>query len=320
VPEVHASQEKLPAVSGSSGRLVIERTKESGEKPYWPGQIFAESELDYAVAMHRYAEATQDRLMRRKTDYTPSVEEATRWRKEWEGRHERYQAREVRKKEDIAWKDDKVKHRFARQAYRALSKSQQEEQAEAHHALRSAWSARSQLHLKTLLARKQEDADWHLRNRQLKDGPRAETRRWIAILVVTDNCSRQCLGLPVFLSGSHLSSEELVAALRTVLPAELAFVISDQGVQFRSLAFAQLAAQYGFIHIPVYRHRPESNGIAERFVLTLKTWLQNQSWQSGLELEPLLKTFQPEFNARPHQGLAIPGLSPDEFANSIWLL
>ena len=26
---------------------------------------------------------------------------------------------------------------------------------------------------------------------------------WIAILLVTDNCTRQCLGLPLFMAGSH---------------------------------------------------------------------------------------------------------------------
>jgi hypothetical protein len=241
VPETHASQEKLPAVSGSSGRLVIDRSKESDEKPHWPGQIFSESELDYAEAMQQYAEATRDRLIRRKTNWIPSVEEVTCWRKEWEGRHERYQVRELRKREDIAWKEDKAQYRFVRQAYQALPKPEREQQTEAHQTLRSAWSDQCELHRATLLARKQEDVDWHLRNLQLKEGSQAETRRWIAILVVTDNCSRQCLGLPIFLSGSHLSSDELVAALRTVLPAELAFVISDQGVQFRSQVFAQLA-------------------------------------------------------------------------------
>jgi hypothetical protein len=27
-----------------------------------------------------------------------------------------------------------------------------------------------------------------------------------------------------------------------------------------------------------------------------------------------------EYNNRPHQGLGLPGLSPNEFANRIWLL
>ena len=89
---------------------------------------------------------------------------------------------------------------------------------------------------------------------------------------------------------------------------------------FRTHAFAQLVEEYGFIHVPVYRHRPESNGIAERFVLTLKAWLEDKSWQSAEGLQALLAMFQPEYNDRPHQGLGIPGLSPNEFANRVWLM
>jgi hypothetical protein len=35
-------------------------------------------------------------------------------------------------------------------------------------------------------------------------------------------------------------------------------------------------------------------------------------------LETLISEFVPFYNDRPHKGLAIPGLSPNEFANRIW--
>ena len=63
-----------------------------------------------------------------------------------------------------------------------------------------------------------------------------------------------------------------------------------------------------------------ANGIAERFVRTLKEWLATQSWKNDRELLALLTQFRSEYNDRPHQGLAIPGLSPNEFANRIWLM
>ena len=137
---------------------------------------------------------------------------------------------------------------------------------------------------------------------------------------MTDNCTRQCLALPAFSTGARLSSSELVAALKIILPEGLQFVISDQGLHFRSNVFAELARDANFVHVLIYRHRPQSNGIAERFVQTLKVWLRDKSWSAMDRLDPLLLQFQPEYNDRPHQGLAIPGLSPNELANRIWLM
>ena len=143
---------------------------------------------------------------------------------------------------------------------------------------------------------------------------------WIAILVVTDNCTRQCLGLPLFVAGSSVTAEMVATALRTLLPPELHFLISDRGVHFTAQALEQLAQDLDFVHMVIARHRPQSNGIAERFVRTLKEWLAKKTWASDFELFDLLAQFRLEYNDRPHQGLPIPGLSPDEFANRIWLL
>jgi hypothetical protein len=41
------------------------------------------------------------------------------------------------------------------------------------------------------------------------------------------------------------------------------------------------------VHVLIARHRPESNGIAERFVRTLKAWLADQTWDGADELEAL---------------------------------
>ena len=63
-----------------------------------------------------------------------------------------------------------------------------------------------------------------------------------------------------------------------------------------------------------------SNGIAERFVRTLKAWLADRAWGGAEGLAPLLAQFRAEYNDRPHQGLALPGLSPNEFTARFWLL
>ena len=137
--------------------------------------------------------------------------------------------------------------------------------------------------------------------------------------MVTDNCTRQCLGLPLFVAGNNVTAEMVVDALRILLPPELQFLISDRGTHFTAQIFQQLAKDENFIHLLIARHRPQSNGIAERFVRTLKEWLADKSWQSDQELAHLLDLFLAVYNNRPHQGLPIPGLSPNEFAKRIWL-
>jgi transposase InsO family protein len=111
----------------------------------------------------------------------------------------------------------------------------------------------------------------------------------------------------------------IVEALRTLLPPELLFLISDRGTHFTADAFRTLQCSEEFIHVLIARHRPQSNGSAERFVRSLKAWLRDKSWQDDQELALLLDLFLAEYNDRPHQGLSIPGLSPNEFANRIWL-
>lgn len=323
VPEKHTVQEKLPAVSGSSGRLVVERIRTQDEEAQWPGQVFAEAGLDYEEAMLQYAEATRDRLVQRQVEKTSKLETPSLWLQKRQWRAERYRVLQQRKQEDLAWKTAKAQWRKTRQDFQALSRTERREQRASYKSAEQAWKLFRQQRREYLENRNRENQAWRQRNQALKaeqSSVPAETRTWIAVLVVTDNCTRQCLGLPVFQSGSKLTSAEVVAALYAILPPELQFLISDQGTHFRAKGFAQFAQDQDFIHIPVYRHRPQSNGIAERFVQTLKNWLRHKSWDTVVCLENHLADFVPFYNDRPHQGLPIPGLSPNEFAHRIWLL
>lgn len=309
-------------MSGSSGHLVIQRVAEAEERPGWPGQVFGEADLTYEAAMQQYVQTTQDRQVHACTPRTSQVEAPTRWRQEWEGRAERYAVLQQRKQEDADWKAAKAHHRADRLAFQQLSKAERRQQLATWQAKQAAWrQRRDQRHL-CQQARQAENRAWHARNRKLKAGTFAEPqeRSWVAILVVTDNCTRQCLGLPLFRGGPKVTSQEVLDALRQLLPDQLQFLISDQGKHFRTNKVALLAEERDFFHVLIYRHRPQTNGIAERFVLTLKQWLRNHSWLAVNDLENLLKCFQPEYNDRPHQGLGIPGLSPNEFANRIWLM
>jgi len=59
VPASHAAEVKLPAVSGSSGHLVVERPKDEAVR--YPGRIFEDRSLDYAEAMQAFVTASAHR-------------------------------------------------------------------------------------------------------------------------------------------------------------------------------------------------------------------------------------------------------------------
>jgi hypothetical protein len=52
-------------------------------------------------------------------------------------------------------------------------------------------------------------------------------------------------------------------------------------------------------------------------VRTFKEWLADKTWSSEEELLALLSEFQAMYNDRPHQGIPMPGLSPNEYAERI---
>ncbi len=321
VPQEHLTPEKLPAVSGSSGHLVIQR-QTGPEEVCWPGQVFKDGALTFEEAMQEYIQETLDRQIHSRTPSDPQIEPSTHWRQEWEGREERHRVLQQRRQEDADWKKAKEKHRQARLTYQNLPKAQRKQQQEAWRAQQAEWMLQLGQHRSQKQNRKGENQAWHERNRRLKEdfGLAFPHRSWIAVLVVIDNCTRQCLGLPVFPSGSKVTAQEVTQTLAGILPAGLRFLISDQGGSFRTKRMADLAQEKGFSQVFIYRHRPQSNGIAERFVQTFKRWLRSETWRSAEELQDCISRFQPEYNDRPHVGLAIPGLSPNEFANRIGLM
>lgn len=321
VPARHEAAVKLPAVSGSSGRLVIERPQPDDEAQS-PGCIFEDPALDYGDAMRTFVAASAQPSQRE----SPPDEEAKCSQKaeirhlrqeEEQLRIERRGLRQRRQQEDVAWQALRQQHRQAeaRASQRRAKRGERQARKENWRALREQRrQAREQ--------RRQEDYAWRQRRQALHErlAVLPVVTAWSAILVITDNCTRQCLGLPLFVMGSSVTAEMIVAALRTLLPAELQFLISDRGVHFTAQVFQELARLAGFLHVVIARHRPQSNGIAERFVRTLKEWLATRSWTTDQELLKLVAEFRAEYNDRPHQGLAIPGLSPHEFANRIWLM
>lgn len=332
VPADHPLAVKLPAVSGSSGRLVISALPGETAKLSSPGQVFADESLDYTEAMLKFVAASRDadglaptaaRERHEAIDEKSALKaQKQAWQQEAdELRLARRQQRTQRKVEDNAWEALQTPPRSAPPLDETAPLSDAPAPAPTRSAaLESRRSLRAQRRAQQK-QRQAEDEQWRQRRRQLRELLSALplVTTWIAILVITDNCTRQSLGLPLFVTGPKVTAELIVAALKILVPPELQFLISDRGTHFTANAFRTLMRDEEFIHVLIARHRPQSNGIAERFVRTLKEWLATQAWQSDAELEILLAQFIAEYNDRPHQGLAMPGLSPNEFAHRYWL-
>jgi len=65
VSTAHEDTSRLPAVSGSSDRLVLcghRRCDETQEEPTWPGRIVEDQAVDYADAMEAFVAASAPRL------------------------------------------------------------------------------------------------------------------------------------------------------------------------------------------------------------------------------------------------------------------
>ncbi len=74
--------------------------------------------------------------------------------------------------------------------------------------------------------------------------------------MLTDKCTRQCLGLPLFLAGPKVTSALIVESLDALLPPDLAFLIADRGTHFTAHDFARCADAHGFVHVLIARHEP----------------------------------------------------------------
>lgn len=320
MPASHATVSKLPAVSGSSGRLVIEQVADPSQERHWPGQVFADASRDYGEAMLDFVAASQDRPVPESEPANAEkasfkAQKRTLYRAEAALRNERREVRQRRQWEDAAWRALKSAHQT--QPADAVKPSASERKAQDQQ-----WRSLRDQRRTAVLQRKEAAQVWQQKRLALRQQWTALpiVTAWIAILVITDNCSRQCLGLPLFVAGPRVTAELIVQALKALLPPELCFLISDRGVHFRADAFRTLTQEQEFVHVLIARHRPQSNGIAERFVRTLKEWLKDKSWQDDPQLAALLVQFRTQYNDRPHQGLPIPGLSPNEFATRIGLL
>lgn len=238
-------------------------------------------------------------------------------------RLQRRRQRAARRQSDLAWKAARQAYRQAEQARRQLPPQERRERRAEGQAQQAQWQAQKAERQAQIQQRQAEDATWRQARQailsqlaQLGNAAPLVTA-WLAILVVVCNGTRRCLGLPLFTAGVHVTAEMVVTALRAICPPELQFLISDNGAQFIAEAFAHFVQEQGFLHVRIAPHRACTNGIAERFVRTLKEWLETHTWNSPEELAASLVEFIEYYNDRPHQGAELDGLSPNEYARRL---
>lgn len=282
VPASHLVDVKLPAVSGSSGQLVVERLKKTGQEPDYPGKVFANTELDYVEAVHVFVQASLPLFGSRKEaargEEPSQRREIQQIRQEEEQLSiERRKTRKHRKMEDAAWRVTWQQHRSEKTSVGEMPNPK----------LRARWGT----------VKAQEELRKTLRNQHRRQSQQRqlEDQQW------------------------RLNRKRVREQL-SLLPADMQFLISDRGIHFTADVFQQFAKEANFVHVVIARHRPQSNGIAERFVRTLKEWLAYKAWQSDKELLEFIQQFLLDYNDRPHQGLPIPGLSPNEYAKRVWTM
>jgi transposase InsO family protein len=285
----------------------------------WPGQVFGDGARAYPEQMAAYQTQRAAKGRRKQRRRQKQAARQARNAHGDELRVARRQQRQARRAADAAWQAQRIDQQAARQARQDQTRAERQARRAAWAQRQADWATTRQARSQELAQRASADAAWRQARQAILQALAELTATplisaWLAIRGVIDNGTRRCLQLPVFVTGAHVTAAEVVAQLRQHWPADLQFVISDNGAQFIADAFAQFAQDLGFLHIRIAPHRPQTNGIAERFVRTLKEWLAWHTWQTPEELTALLAEFIVYYNDRPHQGAELAGLSPNEFA------
>lgn len=244
--------------------------------------------------------------MEKKAAIKQTVEEIRGWRR---------RIRIERRKEDEAWQKYRDERKALIQKWKTLSRTKRNKIKEEKRQSDEEWNKRNTERKKLLIKREAEDEEWRKKQRGLKEQMNICITSLAAILVILDNCTRKCIGLPVFMTGRKVSADDVIRALEERLPSELRYIISDNGKQFIAEAFEKLCDSRDIVQVKITRHRPATNGIAERFVQRLKEMLTEKKWIDEEELKKVLNEIINEYNDAPHQGLD--GLSPNEYERRV---
>ncbi len=124
------------------------------------------------------------------------------------------------------------------------------------------------------------------------------------VFIAVDHCTSECIGIHASRSGSrHEALEPIRQGVRASFgrfdqnAARGLFVRHDHGSQYMSHDFQQELRFLGIRSTPAFVAEPECNGVAERFIRTLKEqllWIQTFDTIEELRLE--LLAFKKRYN------------------------
>ena len=137
--------------------------------------------------------------------------------------------------------------------------------------------------------------------------------RRFRVLVVVDDCTRECLGLiaDTSLSGARVARElDQIIAQRRAKPE---ICVSDNGTEFTSMAILKWAQGRSVDWHYIAPGKPQQNAFAESFIGRLRDECLNETAFSTLtEARLLLADWRADYNrVRPHSALA--DQTPEEF-------
>ena len=275
---------------GISSENVEECTEAAGDTGldiFTSGKRGYDEMMDAYVLMRSIKGDKQDDS-KKKCDLEEIEKKADMKQNEGELRSCRRRMRIERRKEDEEWqkyRDERIK---LMKKWKGMPRRKRKEFKEEKRRSDEEWKGRSVERRELKVKREKEDEEWRNKRREIKEQMNIIVTSLAAILVIIDNCTRKCIGLPVFMTGRRVTADDVIKALEERLPSELRYIISDNGRQFIAEAFQRLCDSRDIVQVRITPHRPSTNGIAERFVRRLKEMLAENEWISEEELKMVL--------------------------------
>ncbi|MFQ5888355.1 MAG: helix-turn-helix domain-containing protein [Candidatus Hydrothermarchaeales archaeon] len=292
-----------------NGEECTELTGDTGLDIFTSGKRDYDEMMDAYVLMRGIKGDKQDD--NRKNDFKEIEKNADITGKEEELRGWKRRIRIERRKEDEEWQKYRDERIRLIKEWKGMSKGERKALKEEKRRSDEEWKRRTAERRALKIRREKEDEEWRNNRRGIKEQMNVIVTSLAAVLVILDNCTRKCVGLPMIMKGRRVTAEDVIIALEERLPSDLKYIISDNGRQFIAEAFQRLCDSRDIVHVRISPHRPATNGIAERFVRRVKEMLAEREWINEEKLKRVLNEVIKEYNDAPHQGLD--GLSPNEY-------